>query len=204
MQARKMVDNQYADSKLELRRYFLGKYHAEPPRVMDCCQGNGVMWRSLQREFKLASYWGMDLKPKRGRLQADSLAVLAAGKWRDNVIDVDTYGNPWKHWLALLPHVTRPTTVFLTHGMNRMGGGLASIEGLAEAGIRFRNHGLFHNKCPVPHTILLHLYLSGILQRYLIAEAERFGIDVVEARVAERCGGQTASMNYYGIHLKPS
>jgi hypothetical protein len=111
----KKTDNHDPRAKLDLRRYFLRKYHADdPPRVLDCCQGGGVLWGTLRQEFSLASYWGLDLKPKKGRLELDSIRVLAQPGWTENVIDIDTYGSPWKHWVALLPNVQLPATVFLT------------------------------------------------------------------------------------------
>lgn len=111
------TDNHDPTAKLELRRYFLRKYHADkPPDVLDCCQGGGLLWRELRKEFDVASYWGLDLKPKKGRLKLDSVRVLAQIGWPQNIVDVDTYGSPWKHWEAMLPNVTRPVTVFLTIG----------------------------------------------------------------------------------------
>lgn len=110
-------DNHNPTAKLDLRRYFLRKYHADdPPHVLDCCQGGGLMWNQLRREFAVASYWGVDLKPKKGRLKLDSVRILQQPGWPQNVIDVDTYGSPWKHWEALQANITQPTTVFLTRG----------------------------------------------------------------------------------------
>lgn len=111
------VDNHNLPAKLELRRYFLRKYHSdEPPHVLDCCQGSGIIWNRLREEFPVASYWGIDKKRKKGRLKIDSARILAQPGWNQNVIDVDTYGSPWAHWGALVPTVVRPITVFLTRG----------------------------------------------------------------------------------------
>lgn len=91
------TDNKDPSAKLELRRYFLRKYHAgEPIHVLDCCQATGFLWRTLRQEFPIASYWGLDLKPKKGRLQIDSTRVLEQNGWKQNVVDVDTYGSPWE------------------------------------------------------------------------------------------------------------
>lgn len=117
------TDNHNLQAKLDLRRYFLKKYHAgSPPKVFDCCQGSGVIWGHLKREFELASYWGVDLKPKKGRLKIDSVRVLQQSGWDFDVIDVDTYGMPWKHWSALLTVIDHAVTVFLTIG-GGVGGG---------------------------------------------------------------------------------
>lgn len=105
----KKTDNTNLPAKLDLRRRFLRKYHAEDPaNVLDCCQGDGVIWKTLRREFTIAGYWGVDTKRKPGRLRLDSSRILAQAGWLQNVVDIDTYGSPWRHWLAMLPNVKRP------------------------------------------------------------------------------------------------
>jgi hypothetical protein len=92
------TDNHDPRAKLELRRYFLRKYHGDGlARVLDCCQGSGLLWGTLRQEFECESYWGLDLKRKPGRLSIDSSRVLAQPGWPQDVIDIDTYGSPWKH-----------------------------------------------------------------------------------------------------------
>lgn len=111
------TDNANLPAKLALRRHFLDKYHRDtPPRVMDCCAGSGVIWSSLRREYEVASYWAIDVKAKRGRMQLDSSRVLQLQGWQEDVIDVDAYGSPWQHWLNILQTVDHPVTVFLTIG----------------------------------------------------------------------------------------
>lgn len=111
------TDNSNLPAKLELRRYFLRKYHGiEATEVLDCCQGSGFIWSRLRCEFNVRSYWGLDVKPKKGRLKIDSSRVLEQPGWPQNVIDIDTYGSPWKHWFALIRTIAHPTTVFLTVG----------------------------------------------------------------------------------------
>lgn len=110
------TDNHNPKVKLDLRRYFLRKYHADGlARVFDCCQGGGVMWDTLRQEFAIANYWGVDLKPKKGRLKIDSIRILSQGITED-VIDIDTYGSPWNHWMAVISKLQHSTTVFLTIG----------------------------------------------------------------------------------------
>jgi len=120
------TDNANLPSKLELRRHMLRRHHADGDiRVFDCCQGSGVIWQKLRQEFKVKSYWGVDVKPKPGRLKIDSRRVVCQPDLRCNVIDIDTYGMPWDHWIGLLPNIVEPTTVFLTIGLVTMGGGSA-------------------------------------------------------------------------------
>lgn len=122
--ASKKTDNHNPKVKFDLRRYFLSKYHIhEPPRVFDCCQGSGLLWNQLKQEYQVASYWGVDLKPKAGRLKVDSSRILEQSGWSFDVIDVDAYGSPWKHWSHILRNASDGVTVFLTVGLIRMGGG---------------------------------------------------------------------------------
>jgi hypothetical protein len=118
------TDNANLASKLLLRRTMLQRHHAKGGvRVFDCCQGSGVIWQHLRKEFPVETYWGVDVKPKKGRLKIDSRKVVCQPDLRANVIDVDTYGMPWDHWAGLLPNIVEPTTVFLTIGLVTMGGG---------------------------------------------------------------------------------
>src|SRR6266852_2131815 len=166
------LDNHDLATKVSLRRYFLKKYHAEPPRVLDCCQGQGLVWRLLRREFELSSYWGLDLKVKKGRLRIDSVRVLGQAGWPEDVIDIDTYGSPWKHWLALLPNVRRPLTVFLTVGRGgpnriRLGREEYDALGLTLGRVRGMSGSVTHR-------------LSGLAMRYTLAEAHRHDVRLVE------------------------
>ena len=125
------TDNHNIGAKLELRRYFLRRYHKkERINVLDCCQGDGCIWARLRKEFKLESYFGVDLKPKPGRLKIDSVRLLDQPGWEQNVIDVDTYGSPWRHWMALLRFLDHPATIFLTWAKILTGGSgnLSAIE----------------------------------------------------------------------------
>ena len=116
MTVTKKTDNSHLAAKLGLRRYFLDRYHAgERIRVIDCCAGESVIWTTLRREYEV-DYWGIDKERKRGRMHLDSIRVLQQPGWRADVVDIDTYGSPWGHWMALLENATQPLTVFLTYG----------------------------------------------------------------------------------------
>lgn len=183
------TDNHNPKVKLDLRRYFLNKYHADnPPRVFDCCQGGGVMWGTLQKEFSIANYWGVDLKPKKGRLKIDSVRILEQGI-SENVIDVDTYGEPWKHWLAMLPYIKKPMTVFLTIATIKIGGGgNITNEAKKELGLDrlTRLPQSFYGK--------LTRHVPGIM----LARALDFA-KITEAAEAVSAG----NARYIGVHLEP-
>lgn len=180
----KQVDNANPKAKLDLRRYFLRRYHAEsPPHVIDCCQGDGLLWRTLRGEFKTASYWGMDLKVRRGRMKIDSARVLEQPGWRADVIDVDTYGSPWRHWHNLIRTAPGPVTVFLTDGSWHMGVDKTMLAAL----------GL--GKLAVPPGIAIRLREPGMLAS--LGAAVSIGLEIVEAIEAE----SGRNVRYFGVRL---
>lgn len=131
------TDNHNLKVKLDLRRYFLKKYHADGCAVFDCCQGSGAIWSALRQEFDVRSYWGVDQKKKKGRLRIDSARVLETGLIED-VIDIDTYGAPWTHWQNLLRIRETPVTVFLTIGQVLMGTSTLAFEAVGLGKMRRR------------------------------------------------------------------
>jgi len=194
----KKTDNLNLEAKLELRRYFLSKYHPEPPDVIDCCQGDGVIWKHLRSEFFVATYWGLDVKVKPGRLKLDSARALAQPGWPQNVVDIDTYGGPWKHWEAMLPNITRPTTVFLTRGY----GGMMGVNLSA-----YEKQALGLGGLKVPRTIMSHIaemavsyVLTGVCDLVEI-------IEMMEATYVPSLGHPNSLANlsarYIGVRLEP-
>jgi hypothetical protein len=184
---RTKVDNGNWAAKLNLREYFLGKYHNDrPPLVLDCCQGNGIIWEKLRMRHALAGYWGVDLKPRMGRLLIDSVQILQQPGWPQNVIDIDTYGLPWKHWMAMLPNVSQPTTVFMTIG--RIGWTMVDASGLAAMGL---------SAMRPPPAILMRLH--GLALDYLLHKPSDYGLRIVEASQAAGRG----QVLYVGVRLEP-
>lgn len=187
-----MMDNDYEKSdnselapKLAIRRHFLQRFHSEGPiRVFDCCQGSGLIWSILRKEIPVSSYWGVDLKPKPGRLKIDSVKVLGQPGWKENVIDIDTYGSPWKHWAAMLPNIIQPTTIFLTAGQLMMG-----TDAYFAQALRLGN-------LPIPQTIMMNIAkksLSYVLT-YSLGD-----LKIIYAAEAKASG----SARYFGVHLAP-
>lgn len=185
----KKTDNHDPRAKLDLRRYFLRKYHVDDPaRVLDCCQGSGILWNRLREEFPVASYWGLDVKPKKGRLKLDSVRVLAQPGWDQNVVDCDTYGAPWDHWLALLPNVTKPLTVFLTDGW-------CNVTAMTCHGFVRSALGL---PCAVPQVLAAQVN-KAIGPLYALAESARFGVTIIEAVEHKN----THNTRYIGLRIRP-
>jgi len=183
------TDNHDPGAKLDLRRYMLRRYHADSrPAVLDCCQGDGLLWQTLRSEFPLSSYWGIDVKPKKGRLKIASERILAQPGWKADVVDIDTYGSPWKHWAALLPNLPGPLTVFLTIGQIKIQGSPL---------LRVAKEALGIKELNIPNAI------GAKLNEFAISHLLTMGYDsdtiLVEAVEAVSSG----NARYLGVRLEP-
>ena len=189
------TDNQFLSLKLFLRRYFLQKYHSTGPlHVFDACQGEGIIWKKLKSEFDLKSYWGVDRKPRSsGQIRIDSVKILAQPNWRFNIVDIDVYGSPWKHWSALLPNVSQPTTVFLTIGHMRKGGSSTDHFSLASMGLTFPS-------LQIPSSLGVKVVIAYGLP-YCLALADRYKLTIKETSEAFP---PPRTLRYIGMHLRPS
>ena len=177
--------------KLALRRHFLKKFHTDGDlRVFDCCQATGRIWNELRREYPVAGYWGVDLKPKKGRLKVDSVRILGLPGFAQNVVDIDTYGSPWKHWTALLPNAPDRLTVFLTIGLVKMAGGNYDRSILAPLGITFE-------KLKLPQQFGVRLGELGVTT--CLAQARKHGFEIIECMEADNEGG---TARYIGVRLE--
>lgn len=187
------IDNSQLEAKLELRRHFLRRFHeAAPPTVLDCCAGHGVLWAALREEFQIGPYLGLDLdQKKKGQLRVDSRRFLAAGDVEHDVIDIDTYGQPWGHWSALLPHLVQPATVFLTIGQLVRGtvGSLQkkALDALGLGGITRLPKG-FHTK------------LAEIAVSHCLTRSYDYGIVIEYAAEVE---SHNRNVRYIGVRLTP-
>lgn len=188
------TDNHNLRAKLDLRRYFVSRYHvgenADPIRVMDCCAGSGVLWEKLRREFAVEEYWALDKRPKPGRIKIDSTRVLAQHGWSQNVIDCDVTSSPWKHWSAMLPNIFRPTTIFLTIGRGGSGPVALGHDELRAMGITMPS--LFKLSGAIVHN------LAELSVRYSLARANDFGLRIVE--LVEAVAGES---RFIGVRLEP-
>jgi hypothetical protein len=119
--ADKQLDNTNFESKIVLREHFLEKYHkGTRPKVLDCCAGQQKIWKRLRSRYDV-DYLGCDTKVIPGTLHVDSAIYLNSGNGATfDVIDIDTYGCPFRHLEAAAPHVKKPTTFFVTYGHNGM------------------------------------------------------------------------------------
>jgi hypothetical protein len=128
--------------------------------------------------------------PKKGRLQIDSARILDQPGWTQNVIDLDAYGSPWKHWFALLRHGVQDLSVFLTIGMVKMGGGNLDRALYPVLGLNFTRLQVPNSLAAKMHTLSIDAALAFALHRW----------EVVEAREAKNAGG---NCRYIGVRLTP-
>lgn len=189
----KKTDNANMPKKLAIRRYMLDKYHqGEPLRVFDCCQGEGKIWGVLRNEYEVQTYWGVDVKPKRGRLKIDSIRILQAGLKNENVVDIDTYGEPWNHYAELCDKLVQPTTVFLTCGIP----GNASFRSQVFA----ESVGFGDLKIPG----VLHCRANRALGAIYALTRTCGNCTIVEAvQCVHRFGSQSLT-RYFGVRLEPN
>ena len=69
---------------------------------MDCCAGDRVIWGTIMSEYHNIEYVGFDLKKgKRKAFRIDSARILENPSCYD-IVDIDTYGEPWQHYFNLL------------------------------------------------------------------------------------------------------
>jgi len=140
----------------------------------------------LRDEFEIADYLSLDMKRREGRLRLDSRRFLRQRGLEFDVIDIDTYGSPWKHWKAMLEFWTGTRTVFLTWGAV---GAIAADSMVLEAlGIGF---GCFR-------TLNTFAGLRELALPYFLDWAVEWGWRLVEVREAPR--GKNA--RYLGINME--
>jgi len=139
----KKTDNHNLKAKLNLRRSFLSELHADKPfSVVDCFSGaEEAIWTQLRKEFNVGEYLALDIKAKPNRLKIDSLRYLRTQTWTHDVIDLDAYGSPWRHWHEVLKRGLS-CTVFLTVGSK--GFRMQQTEALQILGITFQVPGGLH------------------------------------------------------------
>lgn len=168
------TDNHNLRAKLELRRAMLNSLLAARKKsgqgpalsVCDCFSGEReAIWTQLRKEFNIGDYLALDVKAKPNRLKLDSLRYLQNQLWTHDVIDLDAYGSPWRHWFEVLRR-GQSCLVFLTIG-NTMFRQQQS-EGLAALGITFEIPGGLH---AAVSAIVAEYSLAACLQKFTVIKA---------------------------------
>ena len=169
-------DNQFLDEKLAIRRHFLDRYpmpKGRPFRVIDCCAGDRqTIWTRLRQEYPV-QYLGMDKKKVGGGiLKVDAARWLSQTEWTADVVDIDTYGEPWPIWeVALENFVGEEFTVFLTYCNVPVNNAIGLMSGAVRRRLGLPEHWkIWHARA-----------LSALTTNAMLAYALDRGFRVVEA-----------------------
>lgn len=129
---RTLTDNKSLASKIAIRLETLKRagLQQQPLRVLDLCAGAGRIWSEMRRHVNVEAYTPVDREPRlAGTIGGDVMdrrVVISLRPETYNVIDVDTYGEPWVPWSYCAERLTQRTAVFLTHGCAGTAPGLSS------------------------------------------------------------------------------
>lgn len=186
------TDNASLDAKLLLRTTMLDLYHPTSFTVFDACQGEGVLWSHLRRRYgeRVTRYWGTDLKAERGRMRVDSRRIMSS--IREDVVDIDTYGEPWDHLMSLLAGPRQPRTVFLTVGHRMDTSYLQSKQVLGRFGFEHLPHlrtGLFKGE--------IGDWVTSAMILDIVADERYVTLDMREGLPKGRMA------RYFGIRIEP-
>jgi hypothetical protein len=181
------IDNRIINTKVNDRLEFIQLLGREKIHVLDCCAGDGYLWRSVSGLFggeveRLA----FDLKAGKGRYRLDSRRFLSTGNLsRFDVIDIDTYGSPYEHLFAAFGNPTLADTVvvFFTDILVRIGGGSIQKKALEMVGLSF------------PGATLPKCFTAEIVRytrSYVLKYPQRIGYRIERCRLTTRGGSADA------------
>jgi hypothetical protein len=181
------VDNKSLAGKLALRRAILNRFPTRPLKVLDCFAGEGRLWETLKREYEVEAYVPIDTSPRQaGTLPGDAmLLVRSVGVDQFNVIDVDSYGEPWGALFTCLPLIGQPTCLFATHGYGKA---------FAWASSAVRRLLGIPRDWKIPHGKRLIQWHDD----YLLRKTTEFATIVNAARVRGK------NVDYFGLHAEPA
>jgi hypothetical protein len=176
------TDNHNLNQKVALRRIICTQL-AEPLRVLDLFAGEGKLWTEMRKTFTLASYTPVDEKPRQPgaiKMKVDARTVRAFDPKQFNVLDLDSYGEPWEIFAALLPNIQPGTAVFLTYG---------------HVGVRsIRISKFLREQCGIPITweVPTNAELARFLGRQYLRQA-------TAGRAVRILSAENENVGYYGI-----
>jgi hypothetical protein len=189
------TDNSHLVPKLALRRYFLAKYPLKTYRVIDCCAGEEqAIWTALRKEFPNVQYVGLDKKRVGGGvIKIDAVRWMSQTEWSADVVDIDTYGEPWPIYFSMLENfVGDEITVFLTYCRVP----LSTISHMSHA---------VRDKLGLPEG--WKIWNSNVLMKMSIqacvAHCLQCGFEVIEAKKVVMADAPEHSLQFYaGLRLR--
>lgn len=190
------VDNGDPAAKIALRRYFLDKYHAgKPYTVCDACAGFGGLRRAIAKTNPPGRYVGYDRRATTAKVTVvgDSIDALSRPGLDYDVVDIDTYGEPYDHLVAALANLAPgERTIFLTiGGFQRGRAGRTGLTAAAIIGIRF--------SVPLPRNLRFFNQFSDQIINAALYRAVECGWEIVEAAEADSLA---VNARYIGLHIR--
>jgi hypothetical protein len=124
MSSNKKTDNRNLELKVAVRKLTIERAGFDRLRVLDLCAGVGKIWARMRTHYPVDAYTPCDRAPRMpGVIRGEAERLVEAFDLRRfNVIDIDTYGEPWECWLKVAETLTEPVAVFLTCGATSIGG----------------------------------------------------------------------------------
>lgn len=208
---RRKTDNHDLTAKLDLRRQVIAQAGIEPLHVLDLFAGLGNIWNSLRAEprtvhspkpLDVESYTPVDAVAKQpGQIRAkitprliaalngdpDEVSYKGDGLTRFNVVDIDTYGDPWELWSAILHRIKTKTCVFATRGVVTYGSGKMPIT----------NHAKKVMGIPKTWNVPGRIEILNISDRYCLLE------QCPTARISAGWEIKLPRVHYYGLIVEP-
>ena len=196
-------DSSSVAAKVRLRRWLLDRMGIEEAYVLDACAGLGQIWESMEDHVSIMQWTKCDIEPRRaGTLKIDATDAISRFPVETyNVVDIDPYGDPWVPYWALLPRITKPTAVFLTHSF-RLNVTQVSKSLVEAAGIPIE---WFPD---IPHDGALARYLSErMLSRTVdfvdVLHSARMSVERGPRGKGSGSGLKNQTVHYYALGLSP-
>ena len=127
---RRKTDNRSIADKLIIRQTVIEEADVGSLRVLDLFAGEGNLWGRLREKFHVETYTPVDMAARQAgqiRFKITPRLIAALDLSRFNVIDIDTYGDPFALWHEVLFRIKTRTVVFLTRGRVTYGAGRMPI-----------------------------------------------------------------------------
>ena len=205
------TDNHSLADKCVMRRQLIAEAKLEPLRVLDLFAGEGNIWNELRRTSRdpdappplnVERYTPVDSvnrQPGQIRFKITPRLIASLNGDEDvskfsgsdltryNVVDVDTYGDPWDIWEALLFRIKQPTAIFLTRGKVTYGSGRMPISNHAKKVMHIPESW----NVPGKIELLNHADRCQLLQ------------PCPTARITQGYVTEFARVDYYGLLVEP-
>src|SRR5580658_2138961 len=121
--SRLKTDNASLKEKVDLRVDLCSRING-PLRVLDLFAGEGRVWSGVKSVLEVSTYTPVDEAPRQPgtiKFVINSRTVKAFDVSRFNVIDIDTYGEPWEVFGAIAENIKPGSAIFLTYGHSGIG-----------------------------------------------------------------------------------